>query len=266
MVSESRMTDPSLRRHLASATLSIGGWVMSGAPAAAEVLAYAGFDFVVVDMEHSPLALNELPGMLRALAAADCPALVRLPGHDPVLVKRILDIGAVNLMFPMVETAEQAAAIVRSTRYPPAGTRGFAAMHRASRYGFNSGYLAAAADMITVIVQIESAEALHQLPAIARVDGINGVFLGPGDLSASLGHAGQVQHPEVVEKLRNARAEASEAGTAAGVLAASVEIARERIADGYQFIAVGNDLSLLARTARATCEQLRGEPAGRGTR
>ena len=258
MESTRPMTDLSFRPCLEATTPAIGGWLMSTAPAAAEVLAYAGFDFVVVDMEHSPLVVNELGGILRALAAAACPAVVRLPGHDPVLVKRVLDLGAVNLMFPMVETAAAAEAIVASTRYAPTGTRGFAAMHRASRYGFNPDFIASAAGMITVVAQIETAAAVGRLDQIARVKGIDGVFLGPGDLSASLGIPGQVQDSRVVAQLRSAVAATRAAGSTAGVLAATVEIAKERLADGYQFVAVGSDLAFLARTARATRDQLRG--------
>lgn len=251
------MTDPGLRPRLEGEAPVIGCWLMSTSPAAAEVLAYAGFDFVVVDMEHSPLTVTDLVGVLRALAATGCPAVIRLASHDPVVVKRVLDVGAVNLMFPMVETAEQTAAIVASTRYAPEGTRGFAVMHRASRYGFNPEFLAGANDSITVIVQLETPAALERLPEIARVEGVDAVFVGPGDLSASLGIPGQVQHPRVVDRIRGALHEARRAGVAAGVLAANLDIGRERLADGYRFVAVGSDLSLLARTARQTVDRLR---------
>lgn len=247
-----------LRKRLAStADPVIGCWLMSTSPAAAEILAYAGFDFVVIDMEHSPLTVGDVAGLLRALGAAGCPAIVRLRSHDPILVKQVLDVGAFNLMFPMVETAEQARAIVACTRYAPAGTRGFAVMQRASRYGFDEDFVTTAAETITVVLQLETPAALEQLSAIARVPGVDAVFVGPGDLSAALGIPGQVHHPEVVGRVRKALRDAQEVGRPIGVLAGSAEVGLERLADGYRFVAVGSDLAFIARTARATLETLR---------
>ncbi len=158
----------------------LGSWVMSAAAAAAEALACCGFDFLVVDMEHSPLDMGDTVGLLRAIAGTPCESLVRIAWNDPVIVKRVLDAGARSVMFPFVQSAEEAKAAVAYTRYPPAGVRGVAAMHRGSRYGQVKDYLRTANDYIATVIQLETPESIERLPDIARVPGVDSLFLGPG--------------------------------------------------------------------------------------
>src|SRR6266513_5923126 len=175
------------KRAIASGKTPIGAWLMSGAPSTAEALASVGFDFLVVDMEHTPIDTPQMIGILQTIAGTPAQAIVRPPWNDMVMVKRALDAGAQSLLFPFVQNAEEAKRAVASTRYPPAGVRGVAAMHRGSRYGTVPNYQKRAHEEICVIVQIETLTAFDQLEAIAAVPGVDSIFIGPADLSASLG-------------------------------------------------------------------------------
>ena len=168
------------KRALRAAAPPIGTWLMSAAPSTAEALGCAGFDFLVVDTEHVPLDTAQTIEILRAIAGTPASAVTRVAWNDAVLVKRALDAGAQSLMFPFVQTADEARRAVASTRYPPQGTRGVAAMHRGSRYATVPDYLQRANDEIAVIVQVETPAALDALPAIAAVDGVDSIFVGPG--------------------------------------------------------------------------------------
>ncbi len=159
----------------------LGTWVMSASNVIAEAIGWAGFDFAVVDMEHSPIELPEVVHLLQAMAPTGCEPLLRVPWNDSVTVKRVLDAGARSLMFPMIQNAEEARAAVRATRYPPEGNRGVAVLHRASRYGTVPGYLAGAGAEIGVVVQLETPEAIAARDEIMAVDGVDAIFVGPGD-------------------------------------------------------------------------------------
>src|SRR6266478_1344326 len=181
------------KRAIASGKTPIGAWLMSGAPSTAEALASVGFDFLVVDMEHTPIDTPQMVGILQAIAGTPAQAIVRPPWNDMVMVKRAMDAGAQTLLFPFVQNADEAKRAVASTRYPPAGVRGVAAVHRGSRYGTVPNYQKRAHEEICVIVQIE---------AIAAVPGVDSIFIGPADLSASMGFLGDMGNPAVQEKLR----------------------------------------------------------------
>src|SRR5437016_2046824 len=175
----------------------IGLWSSLCSNVAAEVIASAGFDWILVDTEHAP---NELPmvfSQLQALVGGTAAPVVRPAWNDLVLLKRLLDVGAQNLLIPYVQTIEEARAAVAATRYPPAGIRGVAVSHRASRYGRLRDYLKRSGEEICLLVQIETRVALQSIEAIAAVEGVDGLFIGPSDLAAALGHLGEPNHPEV---------------------------------------------------------------------
>ena len=240
----------------------VGTWLMSAAPAVAEALGFCGFDFLVVDMEHSPLDLADAVGLMRALAGTPCESLVRVPWNDQVDVKRVLDAGARNVMLPFVQSAEEAAAAVAYTRYPPQGVRGVAAVHRGSRYGQTRDYLRRANATIAVVVQLETPEALERLPAIAAVPGVDSLFLGPGDLSAAMGRIGEIAHPEVQALIAKAARDAHAAGKPIGTVGANPEIVAQYLGYGYDWVAVGSDLAMLTGRAADCIAAIRGRTAG----
>lgn len=227
----------------------IGTWLMAAAPSTAEALGFCGFDFLTVDMEHVPVEVTDAVGILRAIAGTPAQPVVRLAWNDRVLVKRVLDIGARTLMFPFVQSVEEAKAAVSYTRYPPEGVRGVAAMHRASRYGRIPGYLKTAGQDIAVIVQLETPEALARLEEIAAVPGVDALFVGPSDLAASMGHLGEVDRPEVQSVLAEAARRARKLGKPIGIVGPNPEVVRRYLEYGYTFAAVASDIAMM--TARA---------------
>ncbi len=214
-------------------------------PVAAEICAGAGFDFLVVDGEHGPNDLRTILTQLQAIATADTEAAVRLPDHDPVIVKRVLDLGARSLVVPMVESAEQARSIVRSTRYTGDGTRGVSSA-RAARWGRIPDYHARADGEICVIVQLESATALEHVEDICAVDGVDAVFVGPMDLATSLGHPGGGTLPEVISLVESTIRRIVRSGVAAGVMAMSAGLVQRYTDAGARMVATGVDTGLLA--------------------
>lgn len=228
----------------------IGLWNGLASPYVAEVLATAGFDWLLVDGEHSPNDVRSLLGQLQAMAPYAVSPIVRTVNDDTALIKQCLDIGALTVLVPMVETAEQASRIVAATRYAPLGVRGLAsALARASRWNAVERYAERADAEICVLVQVESTVGLAHLAAIAAVDGVDGVFFGPADLSASMGHLGQPQHPEVLAAIDAGIATVRRAGKAPGILV-EPERARRYLDAGALFVAVGLDTMLLAQAAR----------------
>ncbi|HQT66704.1 MAG: 2-dehydro-3-deoxyglucarate aldolase [Rhodospirillales bacterium 20-60-12] len=227
----------------------IGTWLMSGAPATAEALGHAGFDFLVVDMEHVPVDTPEAVDLLRAIGNTPSVPVVRIPWNDPIWIKRVMDAGGETLMVPFVQDAAQAEAAAQAMRYPPAGRRGVAAMHRASRYGADRTYLKTANDRAFLIVQLETPEAIANLTAIANVIGVDGLFIGPGDLSAAMGHIGDIGHAAVQDVLAGAVTTARATGLPVGILAPNLDMAKLFLGYGYQFVAIGSDMAML--TSRA---------------
>ena len=242
---------------IAAGQLQVGLWSSLCSNIAAEIVADAGFDWILFDTEHSP---NEVPGLLTQLQASargTAHAIVRPAWNDAVLIKRVLDIGAQSILVPYVQNAEEARRAVAAVRYPPAGMRGVAAAARASRYGRVKDYLKTADREICLLVQVETRTALDALEAIAAVDGVDGVFIGPSDLSASFGHIGNPQHPEVQAALEQAARRLKAIGKAAGILTLSEDEARRYIGWGYVFVAVGSDTGLLGRGADALARKFK---------
>jgi 4-hydroxy-2-oxoheptanedioate aldolase len=240
----------------------IGLWCSLADAFAAEVVAGAGFDWLLLDTEHSPADIADVLAQLQALAAYPCAPVVRPTSNDPVVIKRLLDIGAQTLLIPQVESPEEARAAVAATRYPPEGVRGVSALTRATRFGRVPGYATGAHDELCVLVQVESVRALGRLEEIAAVEGVDGVFVGPADLAASLGHAGDPAATAVVEAVEDAIGRIHSLGRPAGVLTSDPAFARRCEELGTTFTAVGVDIGLLARAADALARDFGERPAG----
>jgi len=240
------------KQALAARETQIGLWLGLADPYCAEICAGAGFDWLALDAEHGPNTIRTLLAQLQAVAAYPVHTVVRAASGDATHLKQLLDIGAQTLLVPLVDDAEQARVAVRATRYPPDGVRGVGtALARASRWNRHADYLQRADAQICVLVQVESSAALAGLDAIARVEGVDGVFLGPADLAASLGHRGEPAHPVVRAALERAIATIIAAGKPAGILSSDDALAREFLAAGCSFVAVGIDTTLLARATSA---------------
>ncbi len=236
----------------------IGLWLAMADAYSAEICAGSGFDWLLLDGEHSPLDLRTMLAQLQAIAPYPASVVVRPPTGDPVLIKQMLDIGAQSLLIPMVETAEQAEMLVRATRYPPLGFRGVGAgIARAARWGRVANYLDQANDRVCLLLQVETAKGLDNLESIAAVEGVDGIFLGAADLSASLGHIGQPQHPEVVAAVERAIRCILAHGKAPGLLATDEVVASRYLAQGAQFVAVGVDVLVLAQTTQALARRFK---------
>lgn len=242
----------------AGGQVPLGTWVMSASPLLAEAVGHAGFDWAVLDMEHSPLELPGVVALLQAVAGTRLVPVVRVPWNDAVTVKRVLDAGAQTLLFPMVQSAAEAARAVAATRYPPQGVRGMAGMSRASRFGTDAQYLAQANHRIGVIVQLESAAALRALPEIAEVPGVDALFVGPADLSADLGLPAAPLHPHVLDLMTQAARSAAALGKPIGTLGLDPRQVVQYRAAGYGFVALSSDLGLLMHGAQTALAALRG--------
>lgn len=238
-----------------------GAWLMSSTPATAEALGCAGFDFLVVDMEHTPLDTAEMIDTLRALAGTPAPAVVRMPWNDMVMVKRALDGGAQTVMLPFVQDAAEAKRAVSYTRYPPEGIRGVAGLHRASRYSTVPNYLQNANSEICVIVQIETLQSLERLPEIAAVPGVDSIFIGPSDLAASMGMLGDIANPAVQEKLKLGAAMCRDLGKPCGIIGANPDFVAKFADYGYSWIAIGSDMAFMIGRAQEWLAKARALPA-----
>ena len=243
---------------LAAGQLQIGLWSSLCSNIATEVIADSGFDWILLDTEHSPNEIPSLLSQLQAIGRGGTTPIVRPAWNDMVLAKRCLDIGAQTLLFPYVQNVEEARRAVASTRYPPQGVRGVAVAARASRYGRTPGYLTKANSEMCVLVQVETRTALDQLEAIAQVEGVDGVFIGPSDLSASLGHLGNPAHPEAQAAMKDAVTRLKKIGKPAGILSGNEDDIRRYIDWGYLFVAVGADVGILARHADALAKKFKG--------
>jgi len=236
---------------LQAGRLQVGLWSGLSSNITVEVLANAGFDWLLLDTEHSPNELPMVHSQLQAMSHGKAHPIVRPPWNDTVTIKRYLDLGVQTLLIPFVQDAGEALAAVAATRYPPLGVRGYSAAARASDYGRVKDYPQACEAQLCVLLQVETPQALANIEAIAAVDGVDGVFIGPGDLSASMGLIGQPMHPAVVAAIEDAVARIRACGKAAGILVGDERLAKHYIGIGCTFVAVGSDIGVLARGAEA---------------
>lgn len=249
MVGHMELQRNEFKHAIAAGKLQIGLWNSLCSNIVTEIVCYSGFDWLLLDTEHSPNELPAVMAQLQSVQRGTATPIVRPAWNDTVLIKRILDIGAQSILVPFVQNAEEAKRAVAATRYPPEGIRGITGSGRASRFGRTKDYLKKANSEICLLVQTETREALDQLEAIASVEGVDGVFVGPADLSASFGHIGNPQHPEVQEAIENVAKRLKKIGKPAGILTPVEEEARRYIEWGYTFVAVGSDLGLVAKGA-----------------
>jgi 4-hydroxy-2-oxoheptanedioate aldolase len=245
------------KRALRAGKPQIGLWSSLASNYSVEVIAGAGFDWLLLDSEHSPNELESLLTQLQAAAAYSSHPVVRVPWNDMVTIKRVLDIGAQSLLIPYVSTAEEARAAVSYTRYPPAGVRGVAGTTRATRFGRIKDYAKRAHEEICVLVQVETQEALDNIEAIAAIEGVDGIFIGPADLHASLGYTGEIANAKVLPRIEDALRRIRKAGKAPGILTTNEELARYQLGLGALFVAVGADVGILARGAEALLARFR---------
>lgn len=240
----------------------VGLWLSMADPYLAETSATAGFDWLLIDGEHAPNDVRTTLAALQAVAPYRSQPVVRAVNGDTHRIKQLLDIGAQNLLIPMVDTAEQAKAIVNATQYPPLGIRGVgSAVGRASRWSARTDYLDAADDEVCLLVQAESVLALKNVAEICAVDGIDGVFIGPADLAASMGHRGKPAHPEVQAAIEGAMKTIVASGKAAGTLTSDPQLARRYLELGCTFVAVGVDILMFANAARRLANDFLGPTA-----
>jgi 4-hydroxy-2-oxoheptanedioate aldolase len=239
------------KRALKAGTPQIGLWSSLSSNYSVEVIAGAGFDWILLDTEHSPADLENLLTQLQAAAPYPAHPVVRVPWNDMVTMKRVLDIGAQSLLVPYVSTAAEAKSAVSYTRYPPAGVRGVAGTTRATRFGRVKDYAKRAHEEICVLVQVETEAALDSIEAICGIDGVDGVFIGPADLHASMGHTGEIANPKVKPLIDQAIRRIRKCGRAPGILTPSEADARHWLECGALFVAVGADVGILARGAEA---------------
>lgn len=235
----------------------IGLWISLANNYAAEVVASAGYDWLLVDMEHAPNDVATVLGQLQAIAPQGSTAIVRPPWNDTVMVKRLLDIGAPGLLFPMVQSVEEAKAAVAATRYPPHGVRGVAGSIRANQFGRVTDYYARVGEETAVIVQVETQSAVAQAVEIGQVDGVDGVFFGPADIAADMGFLGQHMWDPVWDLILTAARKLMDAGIPVGTLVTDPVFAQKLLAEGFTFVACGTDTNLLAKGADAVLAQMR---------
>lgn len=240
----------------------LGTWIVSASPLAAEAVGHAGFDWAVIDMEHSPLDLPQVVTLLQALSATRLVPVVRVSRHDATVVQRVLDGGAATVMFPVVQTADDARRAVAATRYPLDGMRSVAGMSRACGFGTVPNYLKTANAGIGVIVQIDSLQAIQAIEDIAAVPGVDALFVAPADLCAASGHLGDAMHPQVLQLMGDAARRARAAGKHIGSWGSTPEQAVQYRALGFDYVALSSDLGLMMRGAQAVLQSLRTQDVG----
>jgi len=245
------------KRALKAGQPQIGLWSSLSSNYSVEVIAGAGFDWILLDCEHSPNDLENLLTQLQAAAPYPTHPVVRVPWNDMVTIKRVLDVGAQSLLVPYVSTAGEARNAVAHTRYPPAGVRGVAGTTRATRFGRVKDYAKRAHEEICLLVQVETQGALDNIEAICAVDGVDGVFVGPADLHASLGYTGEIANPKVKPMIDEALKRIRKAGKAPGILTPNEADAKHWLGCGALFVAVGADVGILARGAEALADKFK---------
>lgn len=249
--------DNPLKRKLRAGQACFGAWMLSTSADMAEILAYAGMDFLLLDHEHGQGSIDDAIGQLRAIKGSDCVGVLRVPANDHIYIKRVLDAGVGGIMVPNVNSAEEARHVVDSCRYAPTGIRSAFGGMRAMKYGFDPSYYEASFDNLLVTVQVENVRAIDAIPEIAAVDGIDLIFIGPRDLSASLGKLNQFDDPAVRGQIDRAAAAILASGKLLGCTAASGKVAKEMIGRGYRFIIPGSDATLLGLGVRSMLNDAR---------
>lgn len=236
----------------------IGCFMTLGSPGLTELLAACGFDWILIDTEHSPVEVPDIINHLRAVNTPGVSALVRPAWNDMVTIKRILDQGAQTLLIPYVENAEEARQAVSAIRFPPRGLRGVSGASRAANYGLSTDYFAEAERELCLLVQIETTGALSQIEEIASVDGVDAVFIGPSDLAASMGHIGNPLHPDVQKAIDDGFRRLKAIGKPCGYLTGSEDEFRRRLAEGVDFISYATDAVVARNAAKALIGRLKG--------
>lgn len=227
----------------------VGLWISLSHAYAAEAVAPAGYDWALLDMEHSPNEMTSLLGQLQAFAASETTAIVRPDWNDTVKVKRLLDLGVPGLLFPMVQSVEEAQAAVAACRYPPRGVRGVAGTTRANKFGRISDYYTEVENQTAILIQLETVQAVENAVEFVDVEGVDGIFFGPADIGADMGLLGNPMDPEIWAFIRPAARKLMERGMPVGTLVSSPDFAAELLNDGFSFVACGSDAGLLARGA-----------------
>lgn len=236
----------------------LGFFSTIGSPALAELLCYTGFDWILIDTEHSPNELPDVIDHLRAVQASGIAPIVRPAWNDMVLIKRLLDQGVQTLLIPYVENAEEAKAAVSYIRFPPHGLRGVSGGSRAANYGMTPGYFAKAESELCLLVQIETLGALSRIEEIASVEGVDGVFIGPSDLAASMGHLGNAQHPDVQAAIDDGFRRLKAIGKPRGYLTVNEDEAKRRAQSGIEFLGIATDASIITRAASGLVQRVKG--------
>ncbi|WP_413738427.1 2-dehydro-3-deoxyglucarate aldolase [Sodalis sp. RH21] len=245
------------RQNLTGETPLIGCWSSLVSPITAEILGLAGFDWIMFDAEHAPNDVHSLMLQLMALKGSGSMPVVRPAQNDPVIIKRLLDIGFYNFLIPMIESRAEAIKAVAATRYPPQGMRGVAVSQRSNGFGTVANYQQIINDNISVLVQIESKQGVENIEEILAVEGVDGVFIGPSDLSASLGYLGQPGHPHVRETIDYIIGMANKYGKPLGTIAFEESEIRGYINKGFKFIAVGSDQGIFRKETQKLCQHYR---------
>jgi 2-dehydro-3-deoxyglucarate aldolase/4-hydroxy-2-oxoheptanedioate aldolase len=247
-----------VKRLLTDGQKTAGAWLQIGSPMTAEIMSQAGFDLLVIDMEHGPGDISTLVSQLQAMNGSECVPLVRAPWNDFVVVKRILDAGAYGILYPYINTKVEAEAAVRACKYPPEGIRGTSVSSRAAGYGQNAeNYLPYAKDQILILVAAETADAVANLDEILTVPGVDGVFIGPMDLSTSMGHMGNPGHPKVRAAIETIETKVLDAGKVLSTIAGNWEQAQQRYEQGYQMITLMSDGVALGKMASDLVRQFK---------
>jgi 2-dehydro-3-deoxyglucarate aldolase len=253
----------SFRRDLRAGKTLIGCWASLASNITTEILGYAGFDWLLIDGEHAPNDWATFIAQLQALKDSPSAPVVRPQWAEPVILKRLLDIGFFNFLMPQIDSAEQARTVVEATRYPPQGTRGVGTSHRSIRFGYVPDYFARVNDDICVAVQIESRKAVANVDAIAAVEGVDALFIGPSDLSAAYGVLGQTTHPDVVDAISRIIAAGKAHSKPVGILCSVEKDTRRYLEMGMTMVAVGGDIGLLKNASKTLCDRFKGQGAPR---
>ncbi|PRX09540.1 UNVERIFIED_ORG: 5-dehydro-4-deoxy-D-glucarate aldolase [Martelella mediterranea] len=243
------------RQNILKRKVQIGCWSALASPITAEVLGCAGFDWLLLDSEHAPNDVLSLIPQLMALKDSASAPVVRPQWNDTVIIKRLLDSGFYNFLIPFVQSAAEAKAAVAATRYPPEGVRGVSVSQRSNHYGTVPDYMKLVNENITVLVQIESPQAVEAADEIAAVDGVDGLFVGPSDLAAGFGHLGNPSQPDVQKAIRHVFSVAESHGKTAGILAPLEADARRYLEMGANLVAVGSDLGVFRNATQALCDK-----------